>query len=217
MALTSGQQTCIQTLDRPLVVAAGAGSGKTFTLTQRIAYALESGAVDDIERVCAITFTNKAAGELKARIKAELRARGMAEQALKVDDAWISTIHGMCARILHAHALELDLDPAFEMAESTLASVLSDRAVEAVLQGAQAAEEAGVEAPETAGITVQALNALFEEYPARSHGPYDTSVESMLKELMNVASASPHGFDAIVTRDADVNPALLVLSASWVR
>ena len=102
MALTSGQQACIQTLDRPLVVAAGAGSGKTFTLTQRIAYALESGALDDIGRVCAITFTNKAAGELKARIKAELRARGMTEQALKVDDAWISTIHGMCARILRA-------------------------------------------------------------------------------------------------------------------
>ena len=113
MALTSGQQACIRTLDRSLVVAAGAGSGKTFTLTQRIAYALESGALDDIERVCAITFTNKAAGELKARIKAELRARGLADQALKVDDAWISTIHGMCARILRAHALELDLDPAF--------------------------------------------------------------------------------------------------------
>ena len=212
MALTSGQQTCIQTLDRPLVVAAGAGSGKTFTLTQRIAYALESGAVDDIERICAITFTNKAAGELKARIKAELRARGMAEQALKVDDAWISTIHGMCARILRAHALELDLDPAFEMAELTLASTLSDRAVEGVLQSAQAAEEAGVETSETAGITVQALNALFEEYPARSNGSYGTSVESMLKELMNVASASPHGFDAIVTCSADVNPALLVSS-----
>ena len=53
MALTSGQRRCVETLDRPLVVAAGAGSGKTYTLTQRIAGALESGFVDDIDEICA--------------------------------------------------------------------------------------------------------------------------------------------------------------------
>ena len=87
MALTPGQKKCIETLDRSLVVAAGAGSGKTFTLTKRIVHAIESGAIDGIESVCAITFTNKAAGELKSRIKAELRESGLAEQALKVDEA----------------------------------------------------------------------------------------------------------------------------------
>ena len=207
MALTSGQQACIRTLDRSLVVAAGAGSGKTFTLTQRIAYALESGALDDIERVCAITFTNKAAGELKARIKAELRARGLADQALKVDDAWISTIHGMCARILRAHALELDLDPAFEMADPTLANTLRDRAVEAVLERVQL--ENGDDA-DSYGISAQAVEALFEEYPARSYGSYGSSVESMLTTLMDAAGSSPLGFDALVIRDAKVNPERLL-------
>ena len=207
MALTSGQQACIRTLDRSLVVAAGAGSGKTFTLTQRIAFALESGALDDIERVCAITFTNKAAGELKARITAELRARGLADQALKVDDAWISTIHGMCARILRAHALELDLDPAFEMADPTLANTLRDRAVEAVLERAQL--ENGDDS-DSYGISAQAVEALFEEYPARSYGSYGSSVESMLTTLMDAAGSSPRGFDALVVCDAKANPERLV-------
>ena len=204
MALTQGQERCIRTLDRPLVVAAGAGSGKTFTLTQRIAHALETGAVDDIGRVCAITFTNKAAGELKARIKAELRARGMAEQALKVDDAWISTIHGMCARILRAHAVELDLDPGFQMADSTFANVLRDRAVEQVLVSAQA----GMLDEE--GDFAKAVEALFAEYPARSTSFRGTSVESMLHMLMGTAGSSPLGFEGLVMRPPSVNPAALV-------
>ena len=65
----------------------------------------------------AITFTSKAAGEIKSRVKGALRAGGMTEQALKVDDAWVSTIHGMCSRILRAHALELGIDPAFTVAD----------------------------------------------------------------------------------------------------
>ena len=58
---TPGQLEVISTLDRPLMVSAGAGSGKTFTLTQRIVEALRAGeALSSIEQVCAITFTNAA-------------------------------------------------------------------------------------------------------------------------------------------------------------
>lgn len=67
MGPTPGQLACITTLDKPLVVAAGAGSGKTFTLTKRIVHALESGYVEDIDQVLAITFTTKAADESKNR------------------------------------------------------------------------------------------------------------------------------------------------------
>ena len=97
-----GQLRCVKTLDAPVAVSAGAGSGKTFTLTQRIAWALLPGSgadgapfLEDIDQVLAITFTDKAAGEIKSRVKATLAAEGMAAQALKVDDAWISTIHGI--------------------------------------------------------------------------------------------------------------------------
>ena len=115
-----GQLRCVKTLDAPVAVSAGAGSGKTFTLTQRIAWALLPGSgadgapfLEGIDQVLAITFTDKAAGEIKSRVKATLAAEGMAAQALKVDDAWISTIHGMCSRILRMHATELGIDPAF--------------------------------------------------------------------------------------------------------
>ena len=89
-----GQLACVTTLDAPVAVSAGAGSGKTFTLTQRIAWALMKGSAPNgesflrgIDEVLAITFTDKAAGEIKARVKGALRAEGMASEALKVDAA----------------------------------------------------------------------------------------------------------------------------------
>ena len=206
MALKPGQKKCIETLDRSLVVAAGAGSGKTFTLTKRIVNAIATGAVDGIERVCAITFTNKAASELKSRIKSELRACGLAEQALKVDEAWISTIHGMCARILRSHAIELDIDPKFKMADVELAKRLRKRAVDEVLRRATFEEADNAEGwPRRA-----AVDALFAEYPARSNGPRSTSVESMLDILIGAAGGNVRGFDAFVMPKTQVNPGRLV-------
>ena len=142
MSLTPAQRASIERVDGPLLLCAGAGSGKTFTLQQRIAYALspESGpAVDGIERVLAITFTDKAAAEIKSRVRAVLRAEGMLDDALKVDGAWISTIHGMAGRILRAHALELGMDPAFRQLEEGEADEMRRRAYAAVLERAEAA------------------------------------------------------------------------------
>ena len=120
----------------------GRGQRKNLTLTQRIAWALLPGSgadgapfLEDIDQVLAITFTDKAAGEIKSRVKATLAAEGMAAQALKVDDAWISTIHGMCSRILRAHALELGLDPAFKVADEATVRTLLDASLEEVLGG----------------------------------------------------------------------------------
>lgn len=192
MALTPGQQKCIDTLDKPIVVAAGAGSGKTFTLTKRIAGALTSGYVKDIEQICAITFTNKAAAELKSRVKSELRACGMLEQSLKADAAWVSTIHGMCARILRAHAVELDLDPAFKMAEAAQVDLFLSQAVDEVLEEAEAEDS-------------EVLTALFGEYTARSTGWGASSVQGMLLRLVEAAAASPLGTGALVVPEAQVS------------
>lgn len=201
MGLTKGQQQCVDTLDRPLVVAAGAGSGKTFTLTKRIVGALQSGYLDDIGEVCAITFTKKAAAELKSRLKGELRACGLIEQALKVDEAWVSTIHGMCARILRAHAIELELDPAFTVAEGVQVEAYRDQAVDFVLTKSRAAESS------------RRIDALFAEYPARSFGGFGTSVEGMLAELVGAASSQADGVDAFVMPGVFANPQLAVESA----
>ncbi len=137
LGATGPQRQAIETLDRPLLLCAGAGSGKTFTLQQRIAYALspESGpAVEGVDRVLVITFTRKAAGEIKSRVRSVLRENGMAEEALKVDDAWISTIHGMALRILREHGLELGLPPRLAQLEEDRAAELRQRAFDVVLR-----------------------------------------------------------------------------------
>lgn len=199
-----GQALCVRTLDAPVVVSAGAGSGKTFTLTQRIAWALSQGSapdggayLDDISQVLAITFTDKAAGEIKSRVKSTLRSVGLAEQALKVDDAWISTIHGMCSRILHTHAVELGLDPAFGVLGEADAAALLDQAVEDVLGGA------------TEFVMPDGLDALFAEYAPRSAGFGSDSVEGMVRALVARAGASPEGFDCIEMPPATQAPSVL--------
>ena len=139
---TPGQRRIIETLDKPLMVSAGAGSGKTFTLTQRIAFALSEplssnptggSFASSVDQILAITFTKKAAAELKSRIKGKLLELGLTTEALKVDDAWISTIHGMCSRILREHALELGIDPTFEVISETDANRLKELAFDQVI------------------------------------------------------------------------------------
>ena len=191
MALTIGQEKCVNTLDAPLAVSAGAGSGKTFTLTRRIVHALESGYLSDIDQVLAITFTSKAAGEIKSRVKGALRAGGMTEQALKTDEAWISTIHGMCSRILRAHALELGLDPAFKVADEATVKTLLDASLEEVLGG----RDDLVTVAE--GVSPQRLDALFASFDVHPAGPRTASVEGMVRQLVEAASAHPDGMASV--------------------
>ena len=176
MGYTPEQKKCILCLKGPVDVSAGAGSGKTFTLTQRIAYALSDPAsgVDDIGQVLAITFTKKAAAELKSRVRSTLRAQGMFEQARKVDGAWISTIHGMCSRILHANALEIGIDPEFMVMKDS--SAVLDQAIEEVLEESR---ESGY----------WEYRSLFEMYS----GSGGDSVASLLKTLLDEAHALPRG------------------------
>ena len=204
MALTIGQEKCVNTLDKPLAVSAGAGSGKTFTLTRRIVHALESGYLTDIDQVLAITFTSKAAGEIKSRVKGALRAGGMTEQALKTDEAWISTIHGMCSRILRAHALELGLDPAFKVADEATVKTLLDASLEEVLGG----RDDLVTVAE--GVSPERLDALFASFDVHPAGPRTASVEGMVRQLVEAASAHPDGMASVVAPPEAPSPIKLL-------
>jgi hypothetical protein len=116
-----------------LFVAAGAGSGKTHVLVSRfVAAVLGEGLLDEhrVEEILAITFTDKAAGELAERIRATLITAGRPVEASAVDEAWVSTIHGMCSRMLRRHALEIGLDPRFAVCTNVQAAVLTQEAFE---------------------------------------------------------------------------------------
>lgn len=187
------QLQVVKTLDRPLFVSAGAGSGKTFTLTRRIVYALspESGPfVEHLDQVLAITFTKDAAAEIRDRVRRALIEEGMDEEALTVDDAWISTIHGMCSRILRAHALELGIDPEFTVLTDT--DELMDQAVEHVLGRATA--------PDAAPELTASFKALYAWYPmAGEGGPFGagTTIKGLVRDLLELSSQLPGGMDDV--------------------
>lgn len=193
--LNERQLQIVSTLDRPVFVEAGAGSGKTFTLTRRIAWALSPGSgvgdapfVDDLGQVLVITFTNAAAREIKERVRSTLRQAGMREQALMVDSAWISTIHGMCSRILKRHALDLGIDPSFKVAGVNEARALLEQATEEVV-GAASHDH-----------TNEVLNRAFQEYSyGMLGGATPFGVVSMVLNVVNAAHSSPDGFDSLVT------------------
>lgn len=199
---TPGQRQIITTLDKPLMVSAGAGSGKTFTLTQRIAYALSEGGPDasplqSIDQVMAITFTKKAAAELKSRIKRQLAGMGLIEEALKVDDAWISTIHGMCSRVLREHALELGIDPAFSVISETESKCYYDEAFDIVIKRIQDGDDA-------------ALKSFVGSLDVYSQGAASSSIEAWVHKITSRALALPGGFDAVVVPEVEGDPSALM-------
>lgn len=186
---TPGQRACVTCVNKPVIISAGAGSGKTFTLMQRVAFAFlnpELSGVENLDQIMAITFTEKAAAEIKARVKKALRQEGMNHLALEVDGAWISTIHSMCARILRAHALELGIDPAFEVMPESDYQVLLEQAINDVLE------------PDNEVLGPRSYQALFNMFPVRSKGGYGDSVASLVSKVLGSAAGQSNDFDDFV-------------------
>ena len=108
--LNPEQQEAVKSTDGPLLLMAGAGSGKTRVLTHRIAYLMVEKGVNPYN-ILAITFTNKAAREMKERI------RGLMGGA--ADEIWISTFHSMCVRILRRDIDRIGFNRNFTILDST--------------------------------------------------------------------------------------------------
>ena len=108
-SLNPEQQEAVLKTDGPLLILAGAGSGKTRVIAHRIAYLVSEGLAAP-DRILAVTFTNKAAGEMRARVEALLRTncQGM----------WISTFHALCARLLRREAPQIGLSRDFVIYDS---------------------------------------------------------------------------------------------------
>jgi len=151
--LTPAQREAVTHLEGPLLILAGAGSGKTRVITRRVAYLLQQGVRP--YGILAITFTNKAAGEMQKRI----------ETLVPGNRVWVSTFHSLGARLLRQYADRLNLDRNFTIYDQ------SDRSKMVKI----ALEDAGVDnnrfTPETiSGAISKAKNQLLspEKYAGKA-------------------------------------------------
>jgi ATP-dependent helicase/nuclease subunit A len=128
------RQRAVAALDSTILVEAGAGSGKTAVLTSRLLSLLRSGR-GRIERIAAITFSEKAASEMRLRLRAELdtalagpltedERTTLRAARVQLDRAQISTIHAFCAALLRERPVEARVDPNFTVLDSVETSVL---------------------------------------------------------------------------------------------
>lgn len=202
MPLNPQQQQVVDALDCSVNVIAGAGTGKTFTLTRRIVAAVERSLENDPDdpdptsHVLAITFTRKAAAELKSRARQaflEKASEGgrMSEAymrcALEVDGAWISTIHGMASRILRENAIEFGIDPSFKTLSTQAASELFSKALQLAVDEAMESDDDGV---------VDLVEGRDVEGAAHA----SNSLAAMVETLLDATSYMPDGIDSVVVR-----------------
>jgi DNA helicase-2/ATP-dependent DNA helicase PcrA len=109
-SLNPEQQAAVLKTDGPLLILAGAGSGKTRVIAHRIAYLVSEGR-SEADRILAVTFTNKAAEEMRARVEALL--------GVDCRQMWVSTFHALCARLLRREAPHIGLSRDFVIYDST--------------------------------------------------------------------------------------------------
>ncbi len=177
---TEQQLAAVADRERDVFLRAGAGTGKTTVLVDRFCAAAldpEGG----VERILAFTFTERAADQLRRRVREELIERGreasgerlkaLREAQAATDRAWISTIHGFCRRLLASHPAAAGLDPRFRVVDEAEADRLATRAFDAALEELVEAGEA--EALELAAANrrrtlLEMTRGAYDEL--RSHG-----------------------------------------------
>ena len=139
--LNAEQREAVETLDGPLLVLAGAGTGKTRVLTTRFAHILLTGRAFP-SQVLAVTFTNKAAREMRERVAAIL---GRPAEGL-----WLGTFHALCARMLRRHAELVGLTSNFTILDTDDQLRLLKQVMEAERDRHQALGAAGADGADPA-------------------------------------------------------------------
>lgn len=173
--LNDKQREAVAYTEGPLLIMAGAGSGKTRVLTHRIAYLIEKGVMP--WHVLAITFTNKAAREMRERIVNLLGPSG--------NDVWASTFHALCVRILRRYADRLGYNKAFTIADTSdqrtlMKRVLSELNVDPKKFDPRAILSAISNAKnelKTPAQLAQEAGSLFEDITAKAYGAYQKALQ----------------------------------------
>jgi ATP-dependent helicase/nuclease subunit A len=135
---TEEQARALGVVGSSVALSAGAGCGKTFVLAERFVRALEGPEARPLGRIVALTFTNKAARELRERIRKECRARladgrdprHWSKVLRGLEAARIGTFHSFCGDVLRRHAIEAGVDPGFAVFDETIALSLREEALD---------------------------------------------------------------------------------------
>jgi len=214
---TPEQLRAIRARDGELFLDAGAGSGKTSVLVERFVRAVVEDGVP-VGAILTITFTEKAAAQMRDRIRARLLQAGAATAVSATEGAFISTIHGFCARVLRAHALAAGLDPAFTVLDELEAGRLADAAFDRALTELAGERPGGVElvAAYGAGELRAAIQAIHRQLrsrgqrrprlPALRPEPFD--LEAAARELVRAAARVRAELSAIAAPSVRVLEAL---------
>ena len=161
--LNPEQQRAVETTEGPLLILAGAGSGKTKTLTHRIAHILASGRAEP-HQILAVTFTNKAANEMRERVAGLLGQHADNRSFMP----YMGTFHGVCVRLLRRDGEYVGVSPNFVIFDE------SDRqaAVKSVAKQLLI-DEKSCPARTLSGLISSAKNELVspEEYAGNASGP----------------------------------------------
>ena len=150
MKMTHAQKRAISARGNVLV-AAGAGTGKTRTLVERcLSCLLDEKAPASIDEILMVTFTEAAAAEMRQRIRERLEEQKLAdpdsrywqEQLALFESAHIGTLHSFCLQLVRQHFYELELDPQLAVLAEEEASLLAEETLDEVLQRHYAADDA---------------------------------------------------------------------------
>lgn len=197
-----------------LLVEAGAGSGKTRLLVERMAALVESGEAE-VSRIAAVTFTRKAAAELRERFQVKLeqsfrakrekepdsdKARRLRRAIDEIDRAFLGTIHAFCARLLRERPIEAGLDPGFVEAPEAEAELLRNRFWTSFLERTVSDSDPLLDRLARAGLRADQLRHAFNrmvenldvEFPAPDVPPPDAEaireVRGRLRKLLERAT-----------------------------
>ncbi|MHB9148549.1 MAG: UvrD-helicase domain-containing protein [Thermoleophilia bacterium] len=128
VALTAEQRAVLESRASRVFVSAAAGSGKTTLLVERYLRAVLDDGIP-MEHLPTVTFTRKAAAEMRKRIRQGLLQRGRPDLAWGLDEAPIGTIHSLCSRLLRARVIEAGVDPGFRVLDEEQTKILSHEAM----------------------------------------------------------------------------------------
>jgi len=199
--LNEPQRQAVAHGEGPLLIFAGAGSGKTRTLTHRIAYLIQNGTSP--HRILAVTFTNKAAKEMRERL--ENLVGGVAKRM------WLGTFHAMCAQMLRIHGERIGLNPRFSILDSddqlrTMKEVVkaanldTDRFKPSIALGKVSDAKNDLLTPEQVALTASKPHEkvyanLYARYQERLRATGSMDFDDLLMEAVRLLKESPETRD----------------------